>query len=463
MLRLVPEQHIHLIGIGGAGLSAIARILLERGFPVSGSDLNANALTAALAADGARVYHGHHADHVRGANLILASSAVPVQHVEIISAQAHGIPIYNRREFMSALVGGHQCIAVAGTHGKTTTTSMLVHMLQQAGKDPSYIVGGTMGNTGRNAGVGQGEYFVIEADEYDNMFHGLRPHFAIVTNVEHDHPDFFQTPEQLQLAFQQFVALLPSDGILVACADDAAAASLANDRCNRGMEAVSYGINKHNAKWRATNLQQSDGKTIVTVVRDGAELGALHLTVPGTHNVLNALAALIVADACGVTFAAGTSALESFRNTARRFDIRGIRDDVIVVDDYAHHPTEIRVNLRAARERYPHHQIWAIWQPHTYSRVQEFWSGFVSAFDCADHVLLTPIYAAREAPVEGITSQRLVSEMGEHPSVRYVPSFEDAVMRLQEDIKGAAVVLICSAGDANQIAELFLDSSETAR
>ncbi|MCY4019455.1 MAG: UDP-N-acetylmuramate--L-alanine ligase [Chloroflexi bacterium] len=460
MLKLTPGQHIHLIGIGGAGLSAIARILLQRGFSVSGSDLRSSEITAALQKEGACIYCGHQADYVDGADLVLMSSAVAGEHVEVRAAQSKGIAIVKRRAFMAPLLAGQRTIAVAGTHGKTTTTSMIVHILQQAGADPSYIVGGTMGNTGKNASVGAGQSFVIEADEYDNMFHGLRPQIAIVTNVEHDHPDYFLTAEDQLSAFAKFAELVPPSGTLVACSDDGGALSLLNMRNERKLAAVSYAADDASADWLATELLFSENETSARIVRNGVFQGSLVLRVPGAHNVLNALAATIVADLQGVSFEESASALASFKNTERRFEIRGIRDDVIIVDDYAHHPTEIRVNIHAARSRYPRHQIWAIWQPHTFSRARAFWSDFLSAFDAADRVLITPIYAAREDPIPGISSPKLVASMTHHPSAHFAPSFEDAVARLRRDITGPTVVLICSAGDANRIADLYLESDK---
>lgn len=458
MLELRPGQRIHLIGIGGAGLSAIARILLQRGFRVSGSDLRSSGITEALVNEGAHVYRGHHADYVDGADLVLMSSAVAPEHVEARAAQSKGILIVKRNQFMAPLLAGHRTVAVAGTHGKTTSTAMIVHILRQAGKDPSYIVGGTMGNTGKNAAVGAGQTFVIEADEYDNMFHGLQPHIAVVTNVEHDHPDYFATAEDQYSAFAKFAELVSACGALVACSDDSGAASLLNMRKERQLSAFSYAIDDATADWRATEIQFADDATRARVLRHGDDLGSLVLRVPGEHNVLNALAAMIVAELEGVGFEASAAALASFKGAARRFEIRGIRDDVIVVDDYAHHPTEIRVNIQAARSRYPGHQIWVIWQPHTFSRVRAFLSDFLSAFDAADKVLITPIYAAREDPIPGITSPILVESMVHHPSARFAADFEEAVACLRRDIAGPAVALICSAGDANRIADLYLES-----
>lgn len=456
MAQLQPGQRIHFIGIGGAGLSAIARVLLERGYAVSGSDLAGGPLTAALAADGARIHRGHDARFVLGADIVLATSAAADDHVEIQAARALNIPVFNRKAFIGAVLRGSDTIAVAGAHGKTTTTSMIIHILKRAGKDPSFIVGGQLAASGLNAGVGTGPSFVIEADEYDNMFHGVQPDLAVVTNIEHDHPDFFKTEFEMQDAFRQFVNQLAPSGDLVACADDEAALAIAEDLRRAGGKAATYAVKNPAADWRLTDIGDRGGTVTATVQQHGSPRAGLQLAVPGEHNALNALAAIIAADKRGVCPEESARILQSFRATARRFQFRGERDGVIVIDDYAHHPTEIKVNIEAAGLRYPGHQIWAIWQPHTYSRIQQFWSGFVNAFAGADAVLITPIYAAREAPLEGITSKALAAAMAPQHSASYVPTFEDAVDALRRRARPPAVALIFSAGDANQIADLYL-------
>lgn len=460
MIKLLPGTRVHIIGIGGAGLSAIARILLERGCAVSGSDMQSSDISHRLVADGAQVALGHCAENVRGADLVLATSAVADDHIEVAAAESLGIPVYRRRAFMRSLLRGYDTIAVSGAHGKTTTTSMIIHILETAGVSPSYIVGGAMGNTGKNAALGCGDAFVIEADEYDNMFHGLDPKLAVVTNVEHDHPDFFETADELTAAFRRFVDLLGNDGTLVACADNPGARALADmrRRSDAAGLTLTYAIDAEDADWRATELDFSGSSTQFTVHCDGIALGTVVLGVPGRHNVLNALAAMVAADDRGVAFAQASAALSSFLATARRFEIRGVRDGVVVVDDYAHHPTEIRVNLQAARLRYPQHQIWAIWQPHTYSRVKQFWSEFADAFGDADRVLVTPIYAAREAPIDGVSSAALVAEMESRQPTAYAPSFDAAVDQLTHSVSAPAVALIFSAGDANIIADKYLNS-----
>ena len=331
MNQLQAGQRIHLIGIGGAGLSAIARILLERGFTVTGSDLNGNALTVALAADGARIDIGHDARYVQGADIVLATSAASADHVEIVAARGQNIPVFNRREFIGAILRDSDTIAIAGAHGKTTTTSMIIHILRCAGKDPSFIVGGALADSGANAGVGAGPSFVIEADEYDNMFHGIQPNLAVVANIEHEHPDFFQTPAQMRDAFRRFVAGIKPGGELVVCADNDAALDLAAERRETGGRATTYGIHNPAADWRALDVRDSGKTTTATVARAGKPDLELRLGLPGAHNMLNALAALIVANKRGLQAQAGAAALSSFTGAARRFEFRGERDGVIVI------------------------------------------------------------------------------------------------------------------------------------
>lgn len=457
-MPLSTGQRIHLIGIGGAGLSAIARILLGRGMRVSGSDNRMSEITMALAEEGARVEIGHDADFVFGADAVLATSAVPDDHIEVAAARALDIPVYRRRQFMRALLQGYDTLAVAGAHGKTTTTAMLTRILQCAGQDPSYIVGGTLGNTGSNAGVGSGESFVIEADEYDNMFLGLSPDLAIITNIEHDHPDFFAAAEDIQAAFSRFAASLTVDGTLIACADNAAALALAVARRAEGRPALTYGIGSASADWQAVDLRFHGFDSHFTVRRAGMIRGQVRLGLPGAHNVLNALAALAAANQRGVSIERGAAALAGFIGAGRRFELRGEHDGIVVIDDYAHHPTAIRANLAAARRSYPQRQIWAVWQPHTYTRAQQFQADFVAAFDQADRVLVTPIYAAREEPIAGISSPNLARAISARCPALYMPAFAAAAELIRDEARRPAAVLIFSAGDANQIADLLLSA-----
>ncbi len=461
-MKIQPGQHIHLVGIGGAGLSAIARILLGQGYRVSGSDRGANAQTESLARDGAVIYQGHDARYVEGADALIISSAVPADHVEVAAAREQCIAVFKRQDIMADLMTGKRVIAVAGTHGKTTTTSMVAHILHECGRDPSYIVGGVMGSTGTNAALGKGVHFVIEADEYDNMFHGLNPDIAIVTSMEYDHPDFFPTFDGMVNSFRTFVARLPEKGLLVAFAGDEYTTRLAAERLVHHQPAITYGFEQSRARWRAMNLRREDEWTVFDVFSfeemPGEEfLGTVHLPIPGRHNILNALAALAVAYREHIPFVLAADALRSFRPAGRRFDLRAEVGGVAVIDDYAHHPTAIRVTLEAARSRYPDRAIWAVWQPHTYSRTQALFDDYTRAFEFADHVLVTDIYAAREkAAPDSITGGAMAAAIV-HPDAQHTPSLDDTAQALIERVTSPAVVIIMSAGDAPRIGQVLVD------
>lgn len=448
-------QHVHFIGIGGAGLSAIARVLMEQGTLVSGSDLVLSPAAEALARDGAQVYIGHRAEHVAGADVVIASSAVREDNPELRAARAAGIPVLHRAEVLGRMMEGHIGIAVAGTHGKTTTTAMVATILWEAGLSPTFIVGGTLVGWGVNARAGGGPHFVVEADEYDRTFLGLSPQVAVVTNVEHDHPDCYPTFADFRAAFAEFVARIAPGGLLVACGDHPVARELGEERAAKGGAVVFYGLKK-GAVWTARQVHSNpSGGTDFAVVRAGRTLGEVRLRVPGRHNVFNALAALAVTDYLGVPFPTARSALEGFRGVGRRFEIKGEAEQVIVVDDYAHHPTEIRATLSAARERFPGRAVWAVWQPHTYSRTKALLEDFARAFDHADHVLILPIYAAREQDTLGVSSADVLARMT-HPDARLVGSREEAVALLGAEVRPGDVVLTLGAGDGDRVGEWLL-------
>ena len=461
-LQLVPGQHIHFIGIGGTGLSAIARVLLLQGYQISGSDLHANAETTKLNDMGARIYRGHDAAYVMGAELVIRSSAIKDDHVEVMSAQAQNIPVYKRYDVMADIMDGSVGIAVSGTHGKTTTSSMITHVLIETGQDPSYIVGGAMANTGHNADVGQGKTFVIEADEYDNMFHGLRPQIEVVTSVEFDHPDFFKTPNQLTESFSHFVGQLPDDGLLICCADDVTAQIFARNRQIVYLPVLTYSIDNP-SDWQATNIRYEDKKTLYDVLVEGEILGTVELDVPGRHNILNSLATLIVAHHLGVRFEDAATALSTFKGTGRRFDVRAEINDVIIVDDYAHHPTAIRTTIDAALRRYPDYELWAIWQPHTYSRTRSLWEQYLRAFNDADTIIVTGIYEAREKAgnFPDVQISNFMTEL-KHPAKYHASNFDEIVAYLLQNVESPAVILIMSAGDAPEIGIRYLKHFEAA-
>jgi len=450
--------HVHFIGIGGSGLSAIARLLKESGYEVTGSDQSLSPFAAELQNIGVQIYVGHHPRNISGAEMIIRSSAIKDDNPEVKAALQAGIPVYKRADFLGRLMEKKIGIAVAGTHGKTTTTAMIAWMLFSLKRDPSFIAGGTLNNLKVNARAGNGDAFVIEADEYDRMFLGLKPQIEVVTNLEHDHPDCFPTFNDMHSAFESFVNLLPPDGTLIACAEDEGAITLITHARRKGLSVVSYSIQGemtiNSPQWmqaRTVKPNEKGGFNFSVMTNMGSMTNAFHvsLQVPGEHNVRNALAALSVAAVMGLPMKRAADALSQFTGTGRRFEIRGEPKGVLLVDDYAHHPTEIRATLAGARARYPERRIWAVWQPHTYSRTQTLMYEFSRAFGDADEVLVTEIYASREAKQE-FSSAEVVASMP-HTSARYGGSLADTKKYLLDHLRFNDVVIVLSAGDADQI------------
>jgi UDP-N-acetylmuramate--alanine ligase len=456
-------EHIHFIGIGGTGLSAIATVLLEQGYTVSGSDLTESNLFEAVQKAGGTVTLGHMAENISGADLVVRSSAIPENNVEVQAAIEAEIPVLKRSEFMGRMMADKEVLAVAGSHGKTTTTSMLVWILSSLGMDPSFIVGGVVRNLGTNARSGQGKQFVIEADEYDYMFWGLNPDRAVITNVEHDHPDIFPTPQSFDEAFERFVKNLKPDGSLVLCGDDPGALRL-KKLLSADQKLVIYGSSGNELDYSAENLRVNlnAGTDFEIRIKTNGQESTLpvSLQIPGEHNVLNALAAFVVADGLGLDRQEIARVLGEFQGSERRFDIRGEYQGVLIVDDYAHHPTEIMKTLQAARDAYPTRRIWAVWQPHTYSRTITLFDKFCGSFEKADRVVVLDVYPARESKPEGFRISDLVSSI-KHDRVQHVPGIEQAVELLKFELQPADLLLVFTAGDAieiNQQIEKYLSA-----
>jgi UDP-N-acetylmuramate--alanine ligase len=443
--------HVHLIGIGGTGLSAIARVLLESGYQVTGSDQQLSPLAQALREAGVTVYIGHQPKNVAAADLVVRSSAVPDSNVEVQAAQAAGIPVLKRADFLMNVMEGYRVIAVAGSHGKTTTTAMLAWILSELGQDPGFIVGGVVSNLGTNARAGKGSYFVIEADEYDHMFLGLKPDIAVITNVEHDHPDLFPTPEDFESAFRHFVGCLTPGGILLACGDDPGARRMLPVARMNGNPAMSYAIRDAQSNYLAHLLQPSTpGGSAFDAFHAGEYLANVTLQVPGEHNVLNALATLAVVDLLDLSIEDAAQALVKFRGSGRRFEVVGETGGVTIIDDYAHHPTEIRATLEAARARYPGSRLWVVWQPHTYSRTKALFDQFAASFEKADRVVVTEVYRAREPYQPDFSAGQVVQAM-RHKDAHFIPELAEVVIFLLARLQPGDVLLVLSAGDANQI------------
>jgi UDP-N-acetylmuramate--alanine ligase len=452
-------KRVHFIGIGGSGLSAIARLLKDSGYEVTGSDRSLSQFALDLQSEGVNIYVGHHPRNVAGSDMVIRSSAIADDNPEVVAATQKGIPVYKRADFLGQLMSDKTGIAVAGTHGKTTTTAMIAWTLYAMKRDPSFIVGGTLNNLKVNARAGKGTPFVIEADEYDRMFLGLKPHIEVVTNLEHDHPDCYPTFDDMYGAFQGFVDLLPSDGTLIVSAEDEGAVSLLSYARRKGISVISYSLQGemtiNSPQWmqaRTPKPNQRGGFDFSAMTNMGLAASTVvnvSLQVPGEHNVRNALAALSVMAVLGLPLQQAADALGEFTGTGRRFEVRGETKGVTVIDDYAHHPTEIRATLAGAKARYPGHRIWAVWQPHTYSRTQTLFFEFSRAFADADEVLVTEIYASREAK-QDFSSAEVVGSMP-HSSARYTGPLEDTTKYLLEHLRPGDILLVLSAGDADQI------------
>lgn len=449
--------HVHFIGIGGSGLSAIARLLKESGYEVTGSDQTLSPFAADLQNAGVSIFIGHHPRNVTGADWVVRSSAIKDDNPEVEAAKRANIPVYKRADFLGKLMSNKRGIAIAGTHGKTTTTAMTAWVLHSLRRDPSFIIGGTLNNLKTNAHSGSSDLFVIEADEYDRMFLGLKPQISVVTNLEHDHPDCYPTFDDMYSAFQKFVDLLPPDGTLIASAEDEGAATLLPYARRKGLNVISYSVQ---GDMTINSPQWMQARTLKPNNRGGFDFSAMtnvgttsalqvSLQVPGEHNVKNALAALSVVATLGLSLSFAAEALSQFAGTGRRFEVRGERKGVILIDDYAHHPTEIRATLAGTKARYPNRRIWAVWQPHTYSRTQALFYEFSRAFADADEVLVTEIYASREAS-QDFSSAEVVSAMP-HPSTHFSGSITDTKQYLLKHVRSGDVVIVLSAGDADQI------------
>ncbi|MCF6277531.1 MAG: UDP-N-acetylmuramate--L-alanine ligase [Anaerolineales bacterium] len=436
--------HAHFIGIGGSGLSAIARLLQESGYTVTGSDRAHSSFVDDLRAIGVTVYIGHAAAQITGADLIVRSSAIPDSNSEVQAARAAGIPVYKRADFLGRLMEAKIGIAIAGTHGKTSTTAMLAWTLVALEQDPSFIVGGIIEGLGVNAHAGVGNIFVIEADEYDRMFLGLKPTIGIVTNLEHHHPDIYPTAESFRTAFLDFVRLFPENGILIACGDDDGAAGLLEESRQIDIETISYSLAD------VCGLQPNSGGGFDFVFNNVS----VSLQVPGKHNVLNALAVLNVIVYLGLSLEKAATALGGYAGTGRRFELLGQVNGIAIYDDYAHHPTEIRATLAAARARHPQARIWTVWQPHTYSRTRLLFDAFAQAFADADEVIVTEVYASRE-PKQDFSSAQVVAAM-QHPSAKFIATLEETSHYLNAHLRPNNVLLVLSAGDANEISAAVL-------
>lgn len=455
-----PTLHIHLIGIGGAGLNPIAQILHEMGIHVSGSDREEKSTTQQLASLGVSISVPQMASNLKATgtypDVVLMSSAIGPENPERQAAEKAGVPTVKRDQFLPIMLQDRVLIAVAGTHGKSTTTSMIVKVLRDAGIEAGYLIGATMPTYGSaSAGSPDCPLFVLEADEYDRMFLGLLPTVAVVTNIEWDHPDCYPTAASFHQAFEEFVERVDERGLIVSCADDRGADNLR--RYYTGTtDWVTYGRNPQ-ADLEMRNLTACRERGFQAGLWWwNAPAGELVLDVPGIHNMRNALAAIYVARWCDVPIPNAIESLATFEGTTRRFEIKGEVEGVTVIDDYAHHPTEVSATLEAAHGRYPNRRIWAVFQPHTYSRTKILLQEIGQSFDAADRVLVTDIYAAREQDNGSVNSAQIVAASN-HPAIEHVPAIQGAAERLASSVQAGDVVITLGAGDSYQIGEILLE------
>lgn len=449
---------IHFIGIGGAGMSGIARICIDRGFTVSGSDMKKSTVLDALALQGATIHIGHDATHIRDAKTVVISSAIKESNVELKAAKDSGLHVMSRAQALACLLSGYTSIAVAGTHGKTTTTSMLTIALQNLGMDPSFAIGGTPHDSQSNSHQGNGSIFVVEADESDGSFIEYHPNFAIVTNVEIDHVDHFADQRAIDMAFQSLIATVQKGVVL--CADDSGSARLASIARERGLDTYLYGESPE-SDLRISHIHTAADRSMYRATWQGTVLGEVTLSIPGAHNVHNSAAALTMALVLGAPARDAMNALSTFTGVGRRFEARGVAQGIRIIDDYAHHPTEIRATIATARlvagvgqqKENQAGKVIAIFQPHRYSRTLAFSSQFAEALALADQVVLLDIYGAGEEPVPGASSaviSEAINTLG--TKSEFEPNLMKAIERAINDAKPNDIILTLGAGDVTSLA-----------
>ena len=460
--------HVHFVGIGGARQAALAGMLLQMGgSEVSGSDLAPNATTDELAARGVKISPTHDATNIAGATLVVTTPAAPPTNAEIVAATAQGIQVIKNAVLLAALANAKRFLAIAGTHGKTTTTAMVAHLLRGAGLDPTFVLGGVAPSLGTAGYIGQGEFAVIEADEYDRTFLQLEPEYAIITNIEPDHLDYYGDFKSLQAAFRQFADNVKPAGRILICSDDTHAVDLVlslKKDLGGSLRFLLYGLS-NSAEWRAADVKpnQAGGNNFMVWHHYG-RLTSVRLPIPGAHNVINALAALALCRlvAPQINPEVFAKQFETFQGVGRRFEVKGDAGGITVVDDYAHHPTEIKATLKAARARYAGRRIVALFQPHTYSRTKALLKEFGTAFQDADIVCLMEIFPSRETDTLGISSADILSRMTHAGKSDIVLNHDFAWEEILKILEPGDVFLTLGAGDVWKVGETVLEALESA-
>ena len=450
----LKKYHIHFVGVGGIGMSGIAELLLNLGYSVSGSDLKASDLTQRLQASGGEVFIGHRAEQVGKADVVVVSSAVSADNPEVAAAQQSSIPVIPRAEMLAELMRLKYSIAVAGAHGKTTTTSIVSAVLDRGGLDPTVVIGGKLKSIGTNARLGEGDFIVAEADESDGSFLRMSPAIAVVTNIDREHLDFYRDLKDIQQAFLQFIDRIPFYGLAVLCLDNEPIQDLIPKIQKRH---TTYGLSSQ-ADLQARSVACEGMCSCFEVLRFDRRLGEIRLNLPGIHNMYNALASIAVGLELNIPFATIKEALETLEGVQRRLEIKGEINDITVVDDYGHHPTEIKTTLDAAKEVWPDRRLVVVFQPHRYTRTQALFDEFTRCFYQSDLLLVLPIYSAGEPSIEGVSSRDICEGIREHghKQVFCTEGIPEVLGELRELLEPGDVLLTLGAGDVWTVGEKFL-------
>jgi UDP-N-acetylmuramate--alanine ligase len=447
-------KDVHFVGVGGVGMSGIAEIMLALGFGISGSDVRGSGTTERLKELGARIWIGHHRDHLEKADVVVFSSAVSMDNPELLAARERMIPIIPRAEMLAELMRMQTSVTVAGMHGKTTTTSMIASVLSAAGLDPTVVIGGKLDTLGSGARLGAGDLLVAEADESDRSFLKLFPTIAVVTNMDLEHLDCYSSMEEIRSVFLEFINRIPFYGYAIVCLDDPQVQNIIPHIEKRF---ITYGLSSQ-ANFHARRPVFEAGVTSFEVYKEHTRLGEIRLPMPGVHNLVDSLAAVAVADLFDVPFACTQEALESFPGVQRRFTVRGKADGITVIDDYGHHPTEIRAVLQAARQIAPS-RIAVLFQPHRYTRTQALFQDFLTCFHDADLLYVMDIYPASEKPIEGVSGWALsqgIHSRG-HKTVRFLPDKQTIAAEVAKDLKPGDMLITLGAGDVTRLGPEILE------
>lgn len=448
-------KHIHFVGIGGISMSGLAEILLNSGYKISGSDMKTTSITQRLEKLGAVIYSNHSEDNINNPDLVVYTAAVKENNPEIVRSKKLGIPVIERATLLGQIMRKYPfSLAISGTHGKTTTTSMITMIMIESGLDPTVHIGGELDAIGGNTRIGGNRYFITEACEYVESFLKFYPFLAVILNIELDHVDYFKDIEHIKQAFYKFASLVPQNGYVVACIDDPNTSFLLNKlSCNK----VTYGLKSESAQWTARDIVYDKlGCASFTVLKDGDRFADITLKIPGLHNVSNSLAAIAATYTMGCDVNHIKSALNKFDGAHKRFELKGIADDIKVIHDYAHHPSEVKATLQAARNCCST-KVWCVFQPHTYTRTKYFMDEFSKSFRNADKIILADIYAAREPDTGEVHSSMLAEKIKENgQDAVYIAGFQNISQYLEENVSPGDLILTMGAGDVDKVGELFL-------